>query len=71
MDQQWRTYQPFRSPFDPCPPIGDKAFIVPPNQYINFQAKSLKQYAPREALKRGTLWPELYSPYDSPYKGGK
>lgn len=70
MDRQWRTYEPYRSPFDPCPPTEDKVFIVPPNQYITFQAKGLKQFAPREALKHGTLWPELYSPYDVPHKGG-
>lgn len=71
MDHQWRTYQPYRSPFDPCPPLEDKAFIVPPNQYINFQPKALKQFAPREALKRGTLWPELYSSYTPPHRGGQ
>lgn len=70
VDAQWRVYQPYRSPFDPCPASEDKAFMVPPNQYITFQKKSLKQYAPREALKRGTLWPDLYSPYERPRKKG-
>ncbi len=70
MDRQWRTYQPYRSQFDPCPPVEEKVFIVPPNQYITFQSKGLKQFPPKEALKRGTLWPDLYSPYDVPGKGG-
>ncbi|MEW6182964.1 MAG: spore coat associated protein CotJA [Bacillota bacterium] len=25
-----------------------------------------KQFAPEEALKKGTLWPDLYSPYHCP-----
>lgn len=70
MDRQWRVYQPYRSPMDPCPPLAPKAFIVPPNQYVITQSKGLRQYAPREALKRGTLWPDLYSPYDPP-RGGR
>ncbi|MCF8567286.1 spore coat associated protein CotJA [Alicyclobacillus tolerans] len=68
MDRQWRVYYPYRSPFDPCPPL-EKAYIVPPNQYVTFQPKGLKQYTPREALRRGTLWPDLYSPYDRQRKG--
>ncbi|WDL96087.1 spore coat associated protein CotJA [Alicyclobacillus sp. ALC3] len=71
MDRQWRVYAPYRSPFDPCPPTDPKAFIVPPNQYVVFQPKGLRQFAPREALKRGTLWPDLYSPYDPPKGGGQ
>ena len=70
MDGQWRVYYPYRSPYDPCPPKGDKTYIVPPNQYVTFQRKGLKQYAPREALKRGTLRPELYSLYERPGQRG-
>lgn len=70
MDNQWRVYKSVRSPFDPCPPIRHKAFIVPVNQYLAFQPRSMKQFAPRDALRNGTLWPELYSPYVSPVKDG-
>jgi spore coat protein JA len=69
MDRQWRVYETYRSPFDPCPPKRITAYIVPPNQYILFQPKGLKQFAPREALHRGTLWPDLYSPYEPPWRG--
>jgi spore coat protein JA len=69
VDQQWRTYHPYHSPLDPCPPR-PKSYVVPPNQYITYQVKGMKQFAPREALKRGTLWPDLYSPYDPPHRGG-
>lgn len=71
MDRQWRLYTPYRSPFDPCPPTDPKAFMVPPNQYITVQPKGLRQFAPREALKRGTLWPDLCSVYDPPKGGGQ
>lgn len=68
MDRQWRIHHPYHSPNDPCPPL-PKAFIVPPNQYITVQPKGMKQFTPREALMRGTLWPDLYSPYGPRYKG--
>lgn len=70
MDRQWRTYDTFRSSYDPCPPLDTKAYIVPPNQYIVFQPKGLRQCSPREALKYGTVWPDLYSPYNRPGRGG-
>jgi spore coat protein JA len=69
MDRQWRIYHPYRSPYDPCPPL-PKAYIVPPNQYVIMQPKGMKQFSAREALQRGTLWPDLYSPYEPRYKGG-
>lgn len=70
MDRQWRTYRAYHSPLDPCAPKEPKAYIVPPNQYITVQPKGLRQFPPREALKRGTLWPDLYSPYRPPHAGG-
>lgn len=70
MDRQWRPFDAYHSPLDPCQPL-PKAYIVPPNQYIVFQKKGLKQFAPHEALKRGTLWPDLYSPYQPPTAGGR
>lgn len=66
---QWREYQPYHSPFDPCPPR-IKRFIVPPNQMVQFQPTGLKQYSPHEALRKGTLWPALYSPYPAGDKTG-
>ncbi|WP_236018367.1 spore coat associated protein CotJA [Alicyclobacillus acidoterrestris] len=41
-----------------------KAFIVPPNQYITFQPSGLEQFSSTDALKHGTLWAPLYSPYN-------
>lgn len=69
MDRQWRPFDSYHSPLDPCPPR-PKMYIVPPNQYVLVQAKGMKQFAPFEALKRGTLWPDLCSPYDPPVRGG-
>ncbi|RIV28699.1 spore coat associated protein CotJA [Alicyclobacillaceae bacterium I2511] len=69
VDPQWHAYTPYSSALDPCPPR-PKAYIVPPNQYVIFQPHGLRQFAPREALKRGTLWPELYSPYEHGDRGG-
>ncbi|MBX5435995.1 MAG: spore coat associated protein CotJA [Alicyclobacillaceae bacterium] len=69
MDSEWRVHEPCRSPFDPCPPRV-YAYVVPPNQYITVQPPGLKQFSPREALRRGTLWPDLYSPYERPVRGG-
>ncbi|UNO50740.1 spore coat associated protein CotJA [Alicyclobacillus acidoterrestris] len=54
---------PFLSPFQPCPAL-PKAFIVPPNQYITFQPSGLEQFSSTDALKHGTLWAPLYSPYN-------
>jgi len=60
----YRYYEPFIGPYDPCPPITVKRYVVPINQYLNFQPAGLPQFAPAEALKRGTLWPLLSSPYE-------
>jgi spore coat protein JA len=61
---QVKVWCPYISPFDPCPPIQTKTFVTPPNLYIQFQPMNLPQFSPREALKHGTLWPALYSPYE-------
>ncbi|WP_036646044.1 spore coat associated protein CotJA [Paenibacillus pini] len=60
---QVRVYKPFIGPFDPCPPQYYKTYVVPPNQYLVFQPLDWPQYSLPEALKLGTLWPNLYSPY--------
>ncbi|ALS26877.1 spore coat protein CotJA [Paenibacillus sp. 32O-W] len=62
---QYREYMPFIGPFDPCPPIRVKTYVVPPNQFIPFQPMNLPQFPLHEALRRGTLWPALYSPYEA------
>ncbi|AQR79341.1 spore coat associated protein CotJA [Paenibacillus larvae] len=60
---QWKVYYPYVSVFDPCPPIRKKLYNTPPQLYMVFQPCNLPQYSPHEALCRGTLWPDLYSPY--------
>ncbi|WP_438351684.1 spore coat associated protein CotJA [Paenibacillus sp. FA6] len=63
MNSQIRSYTPFVGPFDPCPPLLCRTYVVPPNQFINFQPSGWPQFSLPEALRRGTLWPALYSPY--------
>jgi spore coat protein JA len=63
MIAQYRMYEPFIGPCDPCPPIPVKVFNTPPHLYLGFQPMLLPQFDLSEALKRGTLWPCLYSPY--------
>ncbi|MEH6945418.1 spore coat associated protein CotJA [Bacillus sp. JJ722] len=63
-----KSYVPYHSVFDPCPPIGKKYYYTPPNLYIGFQPPDLEQYPAMEALKRGTLWPAFYDYYENPYK---
>ncbi len=63
MDPRWQTYTPYHSANDPCPVHTSKPFIIPVNQFITVQPRHLKQFAYREALRHGTLWPDLYSPY--------
>ncbi|MGG1660195.1 spore coat associated protein CotJA [Brevibacillus sp. NRS-1366] len=64
MHSQIRTYFPYVSHYDPCPPIRVKTYQVPPELFIPFQPENLPQYPPMEALRLGTLWPALFSPYD-------
>ncbi|WP_067619771.1 spore coat associated protein CotJA [Alicyclobacillus acidiphilus] len=66
---QWRVYHPYHSPFDPCP-ARPKHFIIPPNETAPFQTSARKQYSPHEALRKGTLWPDYYSPYPSSVRDG-
>ncbi|KXZ22657.1 spore coat protein CotJA [Bacillus nakamurai] len=65
-----KSYKPFHSRFDPCPPIGRKYYSTPPQLYMRFQPYHLEQFSPMEALKKGTLWKDLYDFYDNPYRGG-
>ncbi|WP_127588218.1 spore coat associated protein CotJA [Paenibacillus koleovorans] len=64
----YRYYEPFIGPFDPCPPIRVKFYSTPPDLFMGYQPPNLPQFSPMEALKYGTLWPALFSPYDK--KGG-
>ena len=63
MYSQVRVYYPYVSPFDPCPPIQVKTYQVPPQLFIGFQPEDQPQFTPEEALRAGTLWPILFSPY--------
>ncbi len=58
---QFKTYYPYHSPFDPCPPLTPKVYNTPPELYLTYQPMNLPQFSPMEALKKGTLWPSLYS----------
>ncbi|WP_277613416.1 spore coat associated protein CotJA [Brevibacillus humidisoli] len=64
MHSQIRIYYPYVSPFDPCPPMRVKTYVVPPQLFLGFQPENLAQYSPHKALRRGVLWPALYSPYE-------
>ncbi|CAH0347158.1 spore coat associated protein CotJA [Bacillus sp. CECT 9360] len=66
-----KAYKPFRSPFDPCPPIGKKYYRTPINIYMEFQPPNMEQFPPHEALMKGTLWKALYDYYDNPYRERK
>ncbi|MBM7578027.1 spore coat associated protein CotJA [Jeotgalibacillus terrae] len=63
-----RYYLPFRGMFDPCPPLGPKVFVVPPNLLIGFQPPDFPQFPPLEALQKGTLWEPFFDYYESPYR---
>ncbi|WP_128894662.1 spore coat associated protein CotJA [Longirhabdus pacifica] len=60
----YKTYTPYISKYDPCPPMKVKSYSTPINLYLGFQPMNLPQYQAREALQKGTLWPALYSPYE-------
>lgn len=66
----FNCYKPFIGPFDPCPPIKVKCYSTPPNLFMGFQPPNLPQFSPYEALKYGTLWPALFSPYGPSKEGG-
>ena len=65
---QIKSYTPFHSVFDPCPPIGKKYYRTPPNLYMGFQPPNLEQFDAKEALQKGTLCPAFYDYYENPYK---
>ncbi|KKB37944.1 Polypeptide composition of the spore coat [Bacillus thermotolerans] len=65
MPSWYKTYHPYVSPMDPCPPITTKRYSTPPNLYLGFQPPGLEQFTPSAALKAGTLWKYFYDPYYS------
>ncbi|HEY4552355.1 MAG TPA: spore coat associated protein CotJA [Bacillaceae bacterium] len=71
MQSRHKIYRPYISPFDPCPPITVKTYSTPPNLYLGFQPPGLPQFAPSEALRKGTLWKVFYDPYYSPLERAK
>ncbi len=64
---QVHVYEPFIGPCDPCPPMKLKTYVLPPHLFIPYQPQGLPQYPIHEALRRGTLWPALFSSYQSRY----
>ncbi|MDF2725146.1 MAG: hypothetical protein K0Q59_4821 [Paenibacillus sp.] len=71
VNPQLRVYRPFVGPFDPCPPMLEKTYVVPPNVTMPSQPPSLPQFSPEQALQLGTLWPAYFSPYASRRGVGK
>ncbi|MDQ0252745.1 spore coat protein JA [Evansella vedderi] len=61
-----KTYHPYISPFDPCPPVREKTYYTPAQLYLGYQPQNLEQFSPKEALKAGTLWKVFYDPYYGP-----
>ncbi|MEX2461715.1 MAG: spore coat associated protein CotJA [Paenibacillaceae bacterium] len=59
----FKVYETYVGSFDPCPPVHCKTYVTPANLYMSYQPMCLQQFSPTEALKKGTLWPALYSPY--------
>src|SRR3954463_1109249 len=64
MKNEVKVYHPIAGKFDPCTPITEKTFVVPPQLFLEYQPMELPQYSTKEALKSGTLWPELFSSYE-------
>ncbi|SFS35509.1 spore coat associated protein CotJA [Marininema halotolerans] len=63
-----KYYRPYIGPFDPCPPLPYRSYETPPQLYLGFQPYNLPQNSPQDALRTGTLWPDLFAPYPNPYK---
>lgn len=66
-----KVYEPYVSPFDPCPPITPKTYSTPPQLYVPVQPPNLPQFDPYTALMKGTLWPMYYDPYEGRVEGKK
>ncbi|PIC64209.1 hypothetical protein CSV79_07730 [Sporosarcina sp. P13] len=57
------SYKPYVSPLDPCPPVLEKTFSLPPQLFMNVQPPGLPQFSAAEALRHGSLWPALVDGY--------
>ena len=57
MHSSVKSYYPYVSPNDQCPPVKKKYYATPPQLYVGFQPRGLPQFPLPEALMRGTLWP--------------
>ncbi len=68
MSTDRKTWTPYVSPEDPCPPRKEKTYETPPHLYMGIQKPGLEQFSLEEALQKGTLWPDLYSDYTSPFE---
>jgi spore coat protein JA len=64
MKNEVKVYQPFASKNDPCTPIPEKSYVLPPQLFYTYQPADLAQFSPKEALRKGTLWPDLFSTYE-------
>lgn len=65
MLDQYHAWYPIVGPYDPCIPMLPKRYVTPPNVYISYQPSAHPQFPLHLALHAGTLWPYLYSPYES------
>ncbi|MCY9539792.1 spore coat associated protein CotJA [Paenibacillus alvei] len=63
MRSQIRRYFPHISPHDPCMPVRVKTYVLPPSVLIPFQPSGLPMFPLSRAMRLGTLWRDLYSPY--------
>jgi spore coat protein JA len=61
---QVKVYHPIAGNNDPCSPMTEKSYVLPPQLFFTYQPSELAQYDPMEALLKGTLWPDLYSNYN-------
>ena len=64
------VYNPYSNPWESNHPT----LLKQPNMrlaraYVPYQIYT-KSYSPKEALEKGTMFPELYSPYDDHQKKG-
>lgn len=71
MDEFMKSYIPFHSPNDPCPPIGKNITQLPHTYLWAFNHLTYPNSHQKEALRKGTLWPAFYDFYENPYKKGR
>lgn len=52
-----KSYRPFHSAFDPCPPIGKRYYRTPPNLYLGFQPRAFRSFPRWRRRKKGRFGP--------------